>query len=263
MISGEDVIEMSGVETLHPGGLDISRRIGEVVELGPAVHVLDVSSGKGVFACAYAEEFGCRVTGIDISAAFTAAASARAAGRGLSERVAFRVGDSRSLPFADGSFDVVVNECAVGLTAIGDPARVLGEMSRVARPGGWVVIHESTWCRSLPVEERRRSSGLLGTEPFTAEEWTAMLRNAGCEPEVVEDWSGVENYWKMRPGHRWSRRHPSDFLTPGEKLALFPRIFARHGVGALADLLRFRSTADRYLRDGVLGYVLIAARRVA
>ena len=51
MVSGEDVTEMSGVETLHPGGLDISRRIGEVVRLGPSLDVLDVSSGKGVFAC--------------------------------------------------------------------------------------------------------------------------------------------------------------------------------------------------------------------
>lgn len=263
MISGEDVIEMSGVETLHPGGLDISRRIGELVGLGPTVRLLDVSSGKGVFACTYAERFGCRVVGVDINEAFVAQATARAVRLGLSDRVSFRAGDSRSLPFADGEFDVVVNECAVGLTAISAPARVLGEMARVTRAGGRVAIHESTWLRSLSPEERKSAAPLLGTEPFPVEEWKQMLAAAGCIPEVTEDWSGLENFWKMRPDHRWNRRHPSDFLTAREKLTLFPRILARHGPGALLDLLRFRARVDGYLRNGVLGYALITARRQA
>lgn len=260
-ISGEDVIESSGVDTLHPGGLDISRRIGQVVELGPSVQVLDVSSGKGVFACLYADEFGCRVTGVDIREDFTDLASSRAASRGLTEFVTFQVGDSRNLPFEDASFDVVVNECAVGLRAIGDPRRVICEMARVARPGGRVVIHESTWCEALTTEEKQRASDLLGAEPFTVDEWSAFLREAGCEVDLVEDWSGIENYWKMRPGHRWSPRHPSDFLTLSEKLRLFPRLVLRHGVRPLVGLLRFRSTLEGYLRDGVMGYVLIVARK--
>ena len=117
---------------------------------------------------------------------FTEEARQRAARQGLANKVQFKVGDSRALPFADGQFDVVVNECAVGLTAIGDPRRVLREMARVTKPGGTVVIHESTWLRELPLEEREVAAQRLGTTPYTVEEWKAMLDEAGCPTVLVE-----------------------------------------------------------------------------
>jgi len=95
-----------------------------------------MSRAQGVFACLYASEFGSRVVGIDLNEAFIAEARRRADSAGLAGKVEFRAGDSRSLPFGDREFDVVVNECAVGLTAIGDPTRVLQEMARVTKPGG-------------------------------------------------------------------------------------------------------------------------------
>ncbi|HAM54252.1 MAG TPA: hypothetical protein DCQ64_02105 [Candidatus Rokubacteria bacterium] len=260
-VSIEDVIEMSGVETLHPGGLDLTRRIGEVLRIDPSHRVLDVSSGKGLFACTYAAELGCRVTGIDINERFVSLARTRAARQGLGDQVEFRVGDARALPFGAGEFDVVVNECAVGLTAIGDPAGVLLEMARVAKPGGWVVIHESTWRKELPVEERQEAARRFGTMPCSVDEWQRMLLVAGCRPVVVEDWSGPDNLRKVRPDHRWSPDDPAGFLTTREKLTLLPRIAIRHGIGALLDLQRTRRLAAEYLRRGLVGYVLIAARK--
>jgi len=260
-VSGEDIIEMSGVETLHPGGLDISRRIGEVVHLDPSLHVLDVSSGKGVFACLYAREFGCRVTGLDLNEAFTEEARRRAAMEGLNGKVEFRVGDSRALPFADGQFDVVVNECAVGLTAIGDSRGVLHEMARVTKPGGTVVIHESTWLRELSVLEREDAAERLGTTPFTVEEWKAMLAEAGCPAVLVEDWSGIENARKVRPGHHWKRNDSLAFFTGPEMAVLLVRVVARFGLRSLLDLYRSRAILTGYVKQGVLGYALVVAKK--
>lgn len=261
MVSGEDIIEMSSVETLHPGGLDISRRIGEVVRLDSSLHVLDVSSGKGVFASLYAREFGCKVTGIDLSEAFTHEARRRAAEQGLGDKVVFQVADSRDLPFAGGQFDVVVNECAVGLTAIGDPRRVLCEMARVTKPGGTVVIHESTWLRELPAEERELAAQRLGTTPYSLDEWKAMLAEAGCQTILVEDWSGVENARKMRPGHKWKQNDSLVFLTAPELAALLPRVVAKFGPRSLLDLYKSSSVLTNYIKDGILGYALVVAKK--
>ncbi|MGA2380965.1 MAG: methyltransferase domain-containing protein [Spirochaetia bacterium] len=161
IISGEDVIEMSGVETLHPGSFDLSRRIGELVSFSPSVRVLDVSSGKGAFACLYAREFGCGVTGIEINLRFVEIARKRAVDEDVADKVRFEIGDSRNLPFPDGAFDVVVNECAVGLTAIDAPQRVLDEMARVTMTGGTIVIHESVWLKTLSPQENGRYPGVL------------------------------------------------------------------------------------------------------
>jgi ubiquinone/menaquinone biosynthesis C-methylase UbiE len=266
VLSGEDLIEISGIDVLHPGGLDLSRRIGALVHFDAATRVLDVSSGKGRFACLYAQEYGCTVTGLEIQEEFVAAARRHAHTLGVSGRVEFRTGDSRQMPFPDGAFDVVVNECAVGLTAIGAPQRVLDEMVRVTRPGGKIVIHENTWLKPLSADERVWAAQHIGTVPYTVAEWQQMLRSAGAVTDSVEDWSGLENLWKMRPGYKWNAAHPTDFLGSREKAALLFRLVRRHGPGAalgLIELNRFAERAEAYLRDGVLGYTLLVASKPA
>lgn len=260
MISAEDVIEMSGVETLHPGGLDLSRRIAELVHMTPTTRILDVSCGKGVFACLYAKEFGCSVTGIDINPQFIEIARQRAHSEGVADKVEFKVGDSRKLPFQDAEFDVVVNECAVGLTAIGDPEGVLREMVRVTKVGGKVVIHESTWLKELPVPEKTDLALRMGTVPYAVDEWQRMLHQAGARSQVVEDWSGVDNFLKMRPGYKGNPNSP-DIFTLREKVALAPRIALKYGLSSILDLLPSLSKLTGYFKDGYFGYALIVASR--
>jgi len=261
IISGEDVLEMSGVETLHPGGYDLSRRIGELVKFTPDIYVLDVSSGKGAFACLYAREFGSHITGLEYNPRFVDIARQRAQAEGVADRVDFRVGDSRKLPFQDNEFDVVVNECAVGLTAINAPRQVLGEMVRVAKAGGTIVIHEGTWLKPLSADEKRDASMRLGTTPYTVDEWQQMLIEAGAVPRIVEDWSGLENALKIRPGLRWNPRNPLDLLTTREKLSLLPRLLFRYGIGPMLDLYRSAPKLMRYVTDGYQGYALIIATK--
>lgn len=261
IVSAEDVLEMSGVETLHPGGFDLSKRIGELVKFTPSTRVLDVSSGKGAFACLYAREYGARITGLEFNPRFVELARKRADVEGVADKVEFKVGDSRNLPFGDGEFDVVVNECAVGLTAINAPQRVLDEMVRVTKPGGTIVIHESTWLKDLPAEEKRDASARLGTTPYTVEEWKEMLVKAGAVPQIVEDWSGLENASKIRPGLKLDPNNPLDVFTLGEKVNLLPRLIARYGIGSVLELARSAAKLMHYVTDGYQGYALIIAAR--
>ena len=63
----EDAVEISGIETLHPGGFDLTRRTAEIAGLKYGMKVLDVSSGSGTQAIYYAENYSVQVTGINIS----------------------------------------------------------------------------------------------------------------------------------------------------------------------------------------------------
>jgi SAM-dependent methyltransferase len=261
IISAEDVLEMSGVETLHPGGFDLSKRIGELVKFTPATHALDVSSGKGAFACRYARDFGSRITGLEFNPHFVEIARQRMHREGVADRVEFKIGDSRKLPFQDGEFEVVVNECAVGLTAINAPQQVLDEMVRVTRPGGTIVIHESTWLRELSAEEKRDASLSLGTTPYAVEEWKQMLIEAGAVPRIVEDWSGLENAAKIRSDHKWNPKNPMSLFTSQEKIAMLPRLILKYGIGSMLELYSGLKKVYRYSADGYLGYVLIVAAK--
>ena len=150
---------------------------------------------------------------------------------------------------------------AVGLTTIDAPQRVLDEMARVTRTGGTIVIHESTWLKTLSILEKREASLRLGTTPFTVEEWQRMLVSAGAVPKVVEDWSGIENAMKIRPGHRWNPKNPLDLFTMREKLKLIPRLVFKYGMGPVLDLSRSGKQLLRYETDGYLGYALIIASK--
>ncbi len=255
----EDAIELSGIETLHPGGLALTRRAAEVAGFAAGQHLLDVSSGRGTQAIFYAQEFGIQVTGLDLSDEMVRVARARAAGAGLSKTVRFELGDSQHLPFPDASFDAVINECAVGIPD--DSQAVLDEMVRVVRPGGAVVIHESTWRAPLAEAEKRELSERYGTTPLEASEWTAMLARAGvCDLQSeLEPWSRPEMFWNVRQGR--TVRSPSGVLTAAERLRTVWRIAARHGPTGVAKALQNERAFFRAIRSGKIGYALYWGRR--
>jgi ubiquinone/menaquinone biosynthesis C-methylase UbiE len=76
------------------------------------------------------------LTGLDLSAGMLAIARDRA--DRLGRPVTLRQGSAHDLPFADAAFDTVL--CTFGLCAIPDPAAAVGEMVRVLRPGGRLVL---------------------------------------------------------------------------------------------------------------------------
>jgi ubiquinone/menaquinone biosynthesis C-methylase UbiE len=59
--------------------------------------------------------------------------------------ICFTLSSASSLPFADGSFDVVVS--ANAFHYFGDPASALQDMRRVLKPSGRLVILD--WCRDF------------------------------------------------------------------------------------------------------------------
>ena len=104
--------------------------------------VLEVAIGTGRNLPHYLA--GVTVTGIELSPAMLAIARQRASD--LGRDVDLREGDAEHLPFSDASFDTVV--CALSLCTIPDPAEALGEMRRVLRPGGRLLLLDhigSTW----------------------------------------------------------------------------------------------------------------------
>ncbi|NTW51774.1 MAG: methyltransferase domain-containing protein [Chlorobiaceae bacterium] len=250
----EDAIEIGGIETLHPGGFALTRRTAELAELKEGLKILDVSSGRGTQSIYYSKEFGVDVTGVDISEEMvkTAASSARKAGFGKS--VQFRIGDSQSLPFDDNSFDVVINECAVGIPD--DSQKVLNEMVRVVKPGGRILIHESTWKVKLSNGERDEFAERYGTTPLELGEWLQMLEKAGVKNIVYEfeQWSKPEMFWKIRKDR--DVKHWFFTMTIPEKLTTMARIFAKYGLKGVVTIMTNERAFYRTILQGKLGYAL-------
>jgi len=142
-----------------------SRLVGDIflTWLAPSsgMRWIDIGCGNGAFTeqiverCAPAE-----VQGIDPSEAQLIFARSRPAAR-MAE---FRQGDAMALPFADGRFDAAV--MALVIFFVPEPAKGVGEMARVVRPGGLVAAY--AW-------------DILGGG-FTLEPLQAELRAMGINP---------------------------------------------------------------------------------
>lgn len=116
-----------------------AQTLGVLTELVPAdskARWLDVACGPGVVSRAVAVRVG-TVTGVDLTPAMVEEAERRAQEEGITN-VSFLRGDATALDFADGSFDGAITRFSFHHIPV--PGRVMAEMARMVRPGGWVVV---------------------------------------------------------------------------------------------------------------------------
>jgi SAM-dependent methyltransferase len=104
--------------------------------------VLDVGCGVGHWGqlLAHVLPRTTRVQGVDRDPVWVEEANSRAAARNLAGRFSYQVSVAEKLPFPEASFDLVT--CQTVLIHMPDPGAVVGEMVRVARPGGLVLAAE-------------------------------------------------------------------------------------------------------------------------
>jgi ubiquinone/menaquinone biosynthesis C-methylase UbiE len=96
--------------------------------------VLEIAVGTGRNLPFYPD--GIRLVGVDLSPGMLGIARERA--KELGREVELDEGDAHALSYPDSSFDTVV--CTFSLCNIPDQQRALGEMYRVLRPGGLLLL---------------------------------------------------------------------------------------------------------------------------
>ena len=106
--------------------------------------ILDIGCGIGGPAFEMATTHAAEVVGIDLEEPLIRRAQSDAKQHGLADRCVFQTVVAGPLPFADGSFDIVVSSGA--FTQIADKSGILGESLRVLRPGGWLSCYD--WLKS-------------------------------------------------------------------------------------------------------------------
>lgn len=121
-------------------GLEATAEVADLVHVTASDHLLDIGSGIGGPARYFANRFGCRVTGIDLTPEFCDVARHFTQLLHLEDRVTFEVGDALSMPFAHGSFNGAYS-MNVSMN-IADKSSFYREIFRVLGPGGWLVLSE-------------------------------------------------------------------------------------------------------------------------
>ena len=150
--------------------------------LEPGMTLLDLGCGPGTITMGLAEAVNPgEVHGIDMEETQIGLAQAAAEGSGHSNAI-FQVGNALSLPFEDGTFDVVHAHAVI--MHIPDTKTVLAEARRVLKPGGILAT------RDLIAESSFMEPGTDGLREAWAT-FTNLMRGNGGHPEIGKEMKGV------------------------------------------------------------------------
>lgn len=168
---------------VSPGAVERRARILAALDLKTGAHVLDVGSGPGHLAYEIAQVIGPdgRIEGVDSAEGSVETGLRRCAGL---KNASFTLGDVYDLPYDDGTFDTVISSQV--FEYLDDVPKALGEVFRVLKPGGQVLIHGTGWGALLwHSKDPERMSRFLEiwdghlADPRMSETMAKELHNAG------------------------------------------------------------------------------------
>ena len=165
-----ELFRLASADCLRPGGVELTERGLAHCAFGGGERVADLGCGPGVTLALLAER-GLSPVGMDRSAAMLQEAERRLSG------VPLLAGTLEGLPFRDACMDGIVCECVLSLSYT--PERALGEMGRVLRPGGRLLLTD------IVVREGSHGAGAKRFSVEDMEELYAGIRLA-CEEYGVD-----------------------------------------------------------------------------
>jgi ubiquinone/menaquinone biosynthesis C-methylase UbiE len=236
---------------VHAKGASLQRLV-ELTEPKPHWRVLDVATGAGHTALAFAPQVA-KVTATDITEEMLGQTRKLAADRGLANVKAL-IANAEDLPFPDASFDLVV--CRLAAHHFRKISNFVSEALRVLMPGGTIgivdnVAPDAAIVPGRAADELRHCASLFNafknlSDPSHVRcpgllEWQTLLADAGftvthaeCLDKEIEFGTWV---WRMRSSEATTarlkemlREEPlSDFLKPRET-ALGPDFTLKEGI---------------------------------
>ncbi len=158
---------------------EIRRRTVELIHIRPGERVLDVGAGTGTLVRLLYEK-GAHVTGIDADPRILEIARKKV------PEVKFVEGNAQSLPFPDGSFEVVTSSLVFHHLHPQAKRAALREIHRVLRPGGRLILAD--WGRPAGPWERLQILAVQFLDGFE----TTSENVAGRIPILIRE-AGFEN----------------------------------------------------------------------
>ena len=208
---------------LHPGGMEATERLLDRAAVEEETRLLDVGCGAGN-SLTLARERGALAIGLDREPTDTGAVR----------------GDMDTLPFRDGSFDVVLGECVLCLSPT--LAQTLADVERILKPGGRLALSDVTVDGTPPDLPPPLDELLCLDGPREQTHIRQHIEDAGFEVDDV-------------------RTHHDDLLTMRDRIRAgidYERLFDALGDRG-ARLREGASELEAAVESGRIGYVSIVA----
>ena len=129
---------LSILDHFHGRGIVATKELVELLKPQPGEHLLDIGSGIGGPARWFAAKCGVRVTGVDLTPEFCAAAEMLNRATGLADKITIKNGSALALPVPDDTFDRAYSQNVI--MNIADKRKFYREAFRALKPGGVLAL---------------------------------------------------------------------------------------------------------------------------
>ena len=129
-----DVADLASMDNLHARGIVSTQEHAERLGVTAGMHVLDAGAGVGGPARYLVANYGCTVTGVDLTQEFVDVARELTRRCGMDSNPRFEHGDILALSFEDETFDAAWSLCVT--MNIANKPELCAEIARVLKPGG-------------------------------------------------------------------------------------------------------------------------------
>ena len=169
-------VDLAPVDEFHTAGRLTTLKALEMMPLKAGMHVLDAGCGLGGTARVLAKEYGCRVTGIDLTQQYVEVAKALTDRMQLAGQCAFHVGSVTRMPFPDAAFDAAVSfHVAMNIR---ERDRFYAELARVMRSRAPLCVFDVM---------KGPSPGMIYPVPWAETEETSFLRSPAETSDLLLD----------------------------------------------------------------------------
>jgi len=183
------------------------------------IRLLDYGCGPGRWV-PFFHRWGCQYSGVDLVDGMVTLAQTRWPAADIR-----RLGEDQ-IPYAAGTFDVVVSIAVLHHNGYPAQERILAELRRVLRPGGYLLLFEAVGRRAPPG---------VGESPRPLQEWIALLRELG----LLYRWHRGARYTILGAAVAKLRRHARE--------GSHSRSWSSPASAASRFLRRFDAVADPWL----------------
>ena len=180
--AGHKFLARLGKTRLRPGGKKATEWLFKQAEFTPQSRVLEIACNMATTSIDIAKRFNCHIIGIDMDKSALAKAKQNVIKNNVSQLVDIQQADASKLPFADNSFDVVINEAMLTMYADKAKARLINEYFRVLKPGGKLLTHDIMLDNpenSQDVMAQIHNAINVNAQPMSHDEWINLFSTIG------------------------------------------------------------------------------------
>jgi sarcosine/dimethylglycine N-methyltransferase len=185
--------DLAMLEDFHTMGRLATAQLVQLAQITPDDEVLDAGSGVGGTARFVADQYGCRVTAVDMTEEYCDTARWLNRLVGLDDRISVRQADVTELPFADATFQVVISQHVQ--MNVADKTRLYREARRVLADRGRLALWDVTFgdrgglTYPLPWADQPERSYLIDSQQlrkvvesagFAIDHWNDLTEQAGA-----------------------------------------------------------------------------------